>query len=658
MSVPLDDSLDGVIGAELASDVSPDVTYRVSHRVGEGAMSVAFYATREAPDGSCPVVIKMMRPGFVQSLGSTAALIVRKEAIALGRLNERVPPTPFVVRFIDTGYFPQVFAGKTANLPWLALEYVHGGAEGTTLTQRVEHSIRATGHAFDPTRAAQAISSLASGLVAVHEVGVIHRDLKPDNVLCCGFGDAEIFKIADFGVARPLGMSGTFGGMMVGTLGYAAPELAAMDPKAIGLWSDVFSLAAVIYYLLTGEDYFVVSTPAQAIVAACATERRSIRDARGLCPELRAREQACRSIDFALACATSQKTENRPQRADAVAAMVLPWLRTERKAPHADRQKRLDAVLANEEVTVVRGFHFSTLHRPTQGMVVRSVAWDGDGKCLAATSEGLAFWDGTTMRNVELANFPNPTGIRFVRRVGPGKWLVGGDDATVATYTPEGVIDVVKLEGQAVRFDNLSGELDDLAVLVGSSDEGPPVLCALAARRWLKPLPLEGVAALMSVARIEDERWILAGRSMEGQGVAAIYSPLDWEVVRLPSASVRAYLASAGLWEKGVGLVSGAGGAVVWVQDRQAQNERVEGGFDLSSAGVDALGRGWVAALGRIWLRRIVETDAGAREARWERIYRDDTWVAPFISLMPDVGNVLALTADGGILEGRIAQGG
>ena len=177
MSVPLDDSLDGVIGAELASDVSPGVTYRISHRVGEGAMSVAFYATREAPDGSCPVVIKMMRPGFVQSLGSTAALIVRKEAIALGRLNERVPPTPFVVRFIDTGSFPHIRAGKPADLPWLALEYVHGGAEGTTLTQRVEHSIRATGHAFDPARAAQAISSLASGLGAVHRGGVIHRAL-------------------------------------------------------------------------------------------------------------------------------------------------------------------------------------------------------------------------------------------------------------------------------------------------------------------------------------------------------------------------------------------------------------------------------------------------------------------------------------------------
>src|SRR5690606_4025774 len=109
-------------------------------------------------------------------------------------------------------------------VPWIALEYVHGGSEGTTLSQRVLHAIRHTSHAFDPHRAASLVEALGGGLCAVHEVGVIHRDIKPDNVLCCGFGDEEIFKIADFGVARPAGLTATFGGLVVGTLGYAAPE--------------------------------------------------------------------------------------------------------------------------------------------------------------------------------------------------------------------------------------------------------------------------------------------------------------------------------------------------------------------------------------------------------------------------------------------------
>src|SRR6185312_14965767 len=97
---------------------------------GEGGMSVVFYALRVSPQGEVPVVIKALKPTFVARQGPTAALIVKKEAIALGRLNERVPPTPFVVRYIDTGTFPVPYRDAQVDVPWVAVEYVHGGAEG------------------------------------------------------------------------------------------------------------------------------------------------------------------------------------------------------------------------------------------------------------------------------------------------------------------------------------------------------------------------------------------------------------------------------------------------------------------------------------------------------------------------------------------------
>src|SRR4029079_9836353 len=158
-----------------------------------------------------------------------------------------VPPTPFVVRFIDTSTLPVGYNGREVIVPWLVVEYVHGGAEGTTLSERVENSLRSTGSAFNAARAAHAIECLASGLLAVHEVGVIHRDLKPDNVLCCGFGEDEILKLADFRVARPAGVA-TFTGAIVGTPGFVAPELMAGDPNAIGTWSDIFSLGTTIFH--------------------------------------------------------------------------------------------------------------------------------------------------------------------------------------------------------------------------------------------------------------------------------------------------------------------------------------------------------------------------------------------------------------------------
>ena len=119
------------------------------------------------------VVVKVLRPQIVRKLGASATNLIRKEAVALGRLNERTPPTPFVVRLVDTGEAAVVWGDLPVHLPWIALEYVHGGPLGTTLLQRVKQSLRQAGHAFDPRRAAHALESIASGLSAVHEVGAL-----------------------------------------------------------------------------------------------------------------------------------------------------------------------------------------------------------------------------------------------------------------------------------------------------------------------------------------------------------------------------------------------------------------------------------------------------------------------------------------------------
>jgi eukaryotic-like serine/threonine-protein kinase len=89
-----------------------------------------------------------------------------------------------------------------------------------SLWDRIRYSVHATGYAFDPERAAHAIDCLALGLDAMHEIGVINRDIKPASVLWCGFGEDEIFKLADFGLARPAETHATFGGTCVGTPGF------------------------------------------------------------------------------------------------------------------------------------------------------------------------------------------------------------------------------------------------------------------------------------------------------------------------------------------------------------------------------------------------------------------------------------------------------
>jgi len=668
---PHDSALASLVSAAIPSNVAAGVSYRLGRMLVEGEASVAFLGQRCAPEGDCPVVVKLFLPSFVRDSAEAAMLALHKDAARLGRLGARVPPSPFVVRSLDVGTVALPDRGGTLDLPWLAAERVHGGAEGVTLVERVARCLEWGGYAFDPARAARAIDCIARGLAAMHDEGVIHRDFRPGKVLCCGFGHEEIFKVGGFGIARPSSLSRRFGGLTVGAPGYAAPELAGdlgkpgeMGVRDIGPWTDVFGFACVVYYLLTGEPYFLPPSdddgPAALAGLAVGSRRRSITDTSGLSPEIGDREAACRAIDEALAWGTSPKREERPLGPRALAATLLPWLRLDaRRARPAPR--RLEAVLATGSSSPPpdETWQWIAPHGPRGDRVLRYVSWDGDGHCLAATDRGLSFWNGMVWRDAPLEGLPDPAGIRFVRRVAPGRWLVGGDAATFAVYTAEGVSEVVRGADPSVRFDLFSGDLDDLAVFVGVVGDGAPALYALAGRRWLKPLPLDGVAALSSIARVGDALWLIAGRTTDRQGFVATYAPLEWDVSRVATPPVRAFLRCAGHPDRQVGVAAGADGVLVWYERspaegdagpaRAASVETVAGGMDLSAAAVDVMGRGWVAGAGRI-LVRDPETHLASP---WRVAWTDSAWSVPIVSMFADVGLVIALTANGGVIEGR-----
>src|SRR5262249_48915781 len=162
-----------------------------------------------------------------------------------------------------------------------------------------------------------------------------------------------------------------------------------------------------------------------------------------------------------------------------------------------------------------------------RGLIIRSVAWDADGHCLAATSHGLAFWNGASWNQVNFPGLPGPDSLRFVQRISAGEWRVGVDDATFLKLSTEGVTDTQKRPVSEAgapryanrppppesRFERLSGDFDDLAVLLATTVGGPPMLCARSSKRWLRPLPLNDVIAVSGIARIEDARWLVTGRA-------------------------------------------------------------------------------------------------------------------------------------------------
>jgi hypothetical protein len=223
-------------------------------------------------------------------------------------------------------------------------------------------------------------------------------------------------------------------------------------------------------------------------------------------------------------------------------------------------------------------------------------------------------------------------------------------------YSSEGPREVRRFADAGLRYELLSGDIDDIAVMIGTANEGPPQLCCLTSRRWLKPLPIEGVAAITRLARIGDAKWLLVGRATDGGGYAAVVRPLEWSLERVETPFVRAFLACYGEASANSGLAVGASGAVVWVYPNGVRHEFVEGKPDLSAAAIDASGRGWAASAGRIWMHHRTAHATGRVEpplGQWDVMWQDDSWTAPIVALFTEPGVVVGMTADGGIIEGR-----
>jgi serine/threonine protein kinase len=623
-------------GRVIRSERQTGVYYEIDRCIGEGGTGAAYFAQRKSAQGAVPVVVKVM---YAQEGAAIAEILALKEAVALGRLNEQLPPCPFVVRLLDTG---SAKFGTTSPTPWLAIEYVHGGIEGTTLEDRVTYSLHRTGFGFDPTRTAHLVRCLSTGLAAIHDVSVLHRDLTPGNVLCCGFGESEIFKIADFGVARPLGLARTFGGL-VGTPGYIAPDAAE---ATAGPATDVFSLAAVLYYALTGQHYFEAVTPEEAIGELMAKARKSITDCPCLAPELAERRDACQALDRVLAHATHASPERRMQTPRELARATLPWLGGADVAPRS-AGRLLSAVVSSPRPAIEIDRRWTVRSRPRDDMVIQSAAWDTDGHALALSRRGAWFWDGQSWHDASHLVSPLGGEPTFVERYEAGGWLVGGRGCPLCVIDPGGIHVALPAPAADSELTLAAGRVGTSLVVVERRAGHAPTLWCGTATGWHAPLALSGVAQVNALSRLDERRWLVGGRREQGGGFAGIYTPGSTELEVLKTPPLRAFIAGTSAAERGVALLVGSGGVALRVDAEGASVSHVPGEIDLAAAAVDVMDYEWATGRGQILGR-----DGRTGEA-WRPHWRDPQWQAPFISVIADVGWVLGMTADGAILEGK-----
>jgi serine/threonine-protein kinase len=206
--------------------------YELLEKIAQGGMGIV-YKARQLPPLERLVALKVIAAGAASGPGLVARF--RVEAQAVARLKH-----PHIVQIYDYG--------EQDGQPYFSMELMEGGS----LKQQL------AGQPQPERAAAELVRTLALAVQAAHRERVVHRDLKPGNVLLDKTGVA---KIADFGLAKLLDddQGSSLPEAIVGTPSYMAPEQARGDAGAVGPLVDVYALGAILYEMLTGRPPFLAA---------------------------------------------------------------------------------------------------------------------------------------------------------------------------------------------------------------------------------------------------------------------------------------------------------------------------------------------------------------------------------------------------------------
>jgi serine/threonine-protein kinase len=205
--------------------------YAVGELLGRGGMAEVYLATDRVLDR--PVAVKTL--GAWLASDATFVERFRREALASARISH-----PNLVAVFD--------AGSEDGVHYIVMEHVPGETLADVISR--EGPLR-------PDRARRIATSVADALGVAHAAGIVHRDVKPANVMLTPDGRA---KLMDLGIARSLDVESiTRASSILGTAGYISPEQARGDP--VDHRSDVYSLGCVMYEMLTGRPPFTAGDP-------------------------------------------------------------------------------------------------------------------------------------------------------------------------------------------------------------------------------------------------------------------------------------------------------------------------------------------------------------------------------------------------------------
>ena len=212
--------------------------YRLEEEIGRGGMGIVYRATRIRDN--MVVAIKMILKGDFASESDRQRFDA--EAMAVSRLSH-----PNIIPIYEIAQHQ----GRSFFCMQLIL--------GQSLSERLSRG------PMPPQRAANVMAEISDAIRYAHQQGILHRDLKPSNILLDDDGTAYV---ADFGLAKESEsrISLTRSGTVLGTPSYMSPEQAAGARGQVGTVSDVYSLGAILYHMLTGHPPFLGSTPVETVL--------------------------------------------------------------------------------------------------------------------------------------------------------------------------------------------------------------------------------------------------------------------------------------------------------------------------------------------------------------------------------------------------------
>ena len=697
--VPLRESLVGRVLRGAGS-----ISYYLRECIGEGGQGWVFRANWDDPSGHV-VIVKVLRPDVI---ATEALRRFQREAEVLRMLSTQGRPNPYIVRFYDhaIAQVPSPYGPDPLTLPFTVLEYV----DGTTL-EKVLVEQRKSGRGMPAERVRRLLRQICQALDVVHKQKVVHRDLKPSNILLANEAGTEVAKVTDFGLVKLVDVNLQRTAALAGaSLGYAPPEQYEQGNQRVSPRTDVFSLAAVVFEMLTAKPAFPFNegeNPLLIVTRILNGPRPSLMKTRSsLSAELELSTSVVEALDRELSRALAADPAARHDSAMELWHALEPSLRAALDEPKAAPRSQVSPfeatarasdsppagnssnirVRSDNQPAFVQGP--STPRMEIAKSAVRSIervpevqasnpaAWTWAiltaslgpkaiksavftptaDAAMALGASGLVRWDRGAWVPVSLPGHVPPNALRGLRWMRDGSVLLFGQGGFVARHVLGGATTIWRVPDPEITF---------LGALV--EDTGVTTLVGERPYRGTAPRSFPGKTAGV-VTQFNGDRVTVVGDAMSCSrlhGVARLTNGQlvacgDWgAIVRVELGVIEFVgsicgghlLAIAPLPDGGAVTVGVGGHALSLGPKLDAQLEAVQTTRDLLSLTTSDDGQAWAGSAQARLVRRSTLTGSSS----WIRMSGDIGVTSSMLAVAAGPRTVRAIGDDGTVVEGRIA---